>query len=85
MKELINILDFLPEELEEKIKPMFRVKQIYQWIYQKYANNFSDMSSLPKDLRLELAQTYHFSPLKCVKMNKAKMEVSNIFLNLSMA
>ncbi|HEB9966060.1 TPA: 23S rRNA (adenine(2503)-C(2))-methyltransferase RlmN, partial [Campylobacter coli] len=49
MKELINILDFLPEELEEKIKPMFRVKQIYQWIYQKYANNFSDMSSLPKD------------------------------------
>ncbi|EFK9800059.1 23S rRNA (adenine(2503)-C(2))-methyltransferase RlmN [Campylobacter coli] len=72
MKELINILDFLPEELEEKIKPMFRVKQIYQWIYQKYANNFSDMSSLSKDLRLELAQTYHFTPLKCVKNEQSK-------------
>ncbi|ENV9430232.1 23S rRNA (adenine(2503)-C(2))-methyltransferase RlmN [Campylobacter jejuni] len=72
MKELVNILDFLPEELGEKIKPMFRVKQIYQWIYQKYANNFSDMSNLPKDLRLELAQNFHFSPVKCVKNEQSK-------------
>lgn len=70
MKELVNILDFLPEELD--LKPMFRVKQIYQWIYQKYADNFSDMTSLPKDLRLELAGIYHFSPLKCVKNEQSK-------------
>lgn len=64
MKELVNILDFLPEELGEKIKPMFRVKQNYQWIYQKYANNFSDMSSLPKDLRLELCAKFSFLSCK---------------------
>lgn len=72
MKKLINILDFLPQELEEKIKPMFRVKQIYQWIYQKYADDFSQMSSLPKTLRLELEQNFHFKPLKCIKSEESK-------------
>lgn len=66
MKKLENILDFLPEELGEKIQPMFRVKQIYQWIYQKYVPTFDNMSNLPKDLREELSQKYHFSPLKCI-------------------
>ncbi|MBM0637690.1 23S rRNA (adenine(2503)-C(2))-methyltransferase RlmN [Campylobacter sp. VicNov18] len=72
MKELENILDFLPQELEEKIKPMFRVKQIYQWIYQKYAEDFSSMSNLPKDLRLELAQNFHFNPVQCIKHQQSK-------------
>ncbi len=67
-----NILDFLPKELESEIKPAFRVKQLCQWIYQKYADDFSSMSSLPKNLRLELSQKYHFSPLKCVKFLQSK-------------
>ncbi|MBS4331191.1 23S rRNA (adenine(2503)-C(2))-methyltransferase RlmN [Campylobacter vulpis] len=72
MKELANILDFLPEELAEKIQPMFRVKQICQWIYQKYADDFSEMLNLPKNLREELAKNYHFKPLKCVKEEQSK-------------
>ncbi|EAI7244477.1 23S rRNA (adenine(2503)-C(2))-methyltransferase RlmN [Campylobacter upsaliensis] len=72
MKELANILDLLPEELNEKIQPMFRVKQICQWIYQKYADDFSKMSNLPKNLREELAKNYHFEPLKCVKEERSK-------------
>lgn len=68
----INILDYLPEELEEKIKPMFRVKQIYQWIYQKYADDFLQMSSLPKFLREDLIKNYHFTPLKCVNFEQSK-------------
>ena len=72
MKELTNILDLLPEELNEKIQPMFRVKQICQWIYQKYADDFSQMLNLPKNLREELAKNYHFKPLKCVKEERSK-------------
>lgn len=72
LKELVNILDFLPRELEDEIKPMFRVKQLCQWIYQKYANDFDCMSSLPKNLRLELSEKYHFSPLECVNFLKSK-------------
>ncbi len=72
MKERTNILDFLPEELKTKIQPTFRVKQIYKWIYQKYADSFFDMSNLPKDLRLELEKTFHFTPLKCIKKEQSK-------------
>jgi len=61
-----NILDFTKAEFEAKFDKKFRVKQIFEWIYQKYADDFSQMSSLPKNLREELAQIYHFSPLKCV-------------------
>lgn len=72
MKETVNILDFLPEELEEYINPMFRVKQIYQWIYQKYADNFLEMTSLPKNLREKLNENYHFNPLKIIYKEQSK-------------
>lgn len=69
---MINILDYTKEELYEFIKPNFRVKQIFEWIYKKYADNFLDMSSLPKNLREELNNKYHFSPLKCIKSEESK-------------
>ncbi|MBF7067702.1 23S rRNA (adenine(2503)-C(2))-methyltransferase RlmN [Campylobacter volucris] len=69
---MINILDYTKEELYEIIKPNFRVKQIFEWIYKKNANDFLQMSSLPKKLREELNNTYHFSPLKCIKSEESK-------------
>jgi 23S rRNA (adenine2503-C2)-methyltransferase len=39
--------------------PKYRAKQILTWIYQKRANDFQDMSDLPKDMRVLLAE--HFS------------------------
>lgn len=69
---MINILDYTKEELYEIIKPNFRVKQIFEWIYKKNANDFLQMFSLPKNLREELNNTYHFSPLKCIKSEESK-------------
>ncbi|MBF7049122.1 23S rRNA (adenine(2503)-C(2))-methyltransferase RlmN [Campylobacter volucris] len=69
---MINILDYTKEELYEIIKPNFRVKQIFEWIYKKNANDFLQMSSLPKNLREELNNIYHFSPLKCIKSEESK-------------
>ncbi|MBF7045900.1 23S rRNA (adenine(2503)-C(2))-methyltransferase RlmN [Campylobacter volucris] len=69
---MINILDYTKEELYEIIKPNFRAKQIFEWIYKKNANDFLQMSSLPKNLREELNNTYHFSPLKCIKSEESK-------------
>jgi 23S rRNA (adenine2503-C2)-methyltransferase len=62
-----NILDLTKKELENEIKPPFRAKQIYQWIYQKYADSFEDMSNLPKSLRTELEEKYTLFPLSLVK------------------
>lgn len=67
----INLLDFTTEELAKIISPMFRVKQIFEWIYQKYADDFSQMSSLPKQMRADLSEKFHFSPLHCIKFEQS--------------
>ncbi|AJD05577.1 23S rRNA (adenine(2503)-C(2))-methyltransferase RlmN [Campylobacter lari] len=72
MSELKNILDFTKEELENLVQPKFRAKQIFEWVYKKYADDFLQMSSLPKDFRVYLQENFHFSPLKCVKDEKSK-------------
>ena len=40
------------ESLGEK---SFRAKQVYQWIHEKLANGFDEMTSLPKSLRDRLS------------------------------
>lgn len=50
-------LDFaqLTKFLVELGQPTYRAKQIWQWLYQKYAADFAEMSNLPKSLREKLA------------------------------
>ena len=70
----LNLLDFTSADLEKILSPdypKFRVKQIFEWIYQKYADDFSQMSSLPKEMRAELGEKFHFAPLKCVKFEQS--------------
>lgn len=59
MKE---IMSYLMEEIE--IEPKFRKKQIFDWIYKKYIENFDSMKNLPKDLREKLKAEYIINPLK---------------------
>lgn len=66
MNKKQTILDFTKDELAEFIKPTFRVKQIYQWIYSQYIDSFSEMLNLPKNLREELSSQYSIAPLKVV-------------------
>lgn len=66
-----NILDFTKEELTETIKPSFRAKQIYQWIYQKYVSSFDEMKNIPKELKEYLEENYYLDPLKIAKIEKS--------------
>lgn len=68
---MTNLLDLTKEELSSKIKPSFRAKQIYQWIYQKYANSFEEMSNLPKAMRESLQNEYTLQPLSVAKEEKS--------------
>ena len=36
----------------------FRVKQVWEWLWQKHAHTFEDMSNLSKELRTTLAETF---------------------------
>ncbi|HEY9203694.1 MAG TPA: 23S rRNA (adenine(2503)-C(2))-methyltransferase RlmN, partial [Sulfurimonas sp.] len=62
-----SLLDFKLKELQEIVKPSFRAKQIYGWLYHNYAQSYDEMSNIPKALKDELAEKYIVNPLKIVK------------------
>ncbi len=61
------ILDYTKTELASMVKPSFRAKQIWGWIYHQYAASFDAMANLPKAMREELANEYDIMPLKIVR------------------
>ena len=70
MKKIIQ--DLTKEELSAVIKPSFRAKQIYHWIYHKYAMSFEEMKNLPKEMRENLDKEYTLTPLKTLLVQKSK-------------
>lgn len=53
-----HLLDYSLQQLEnwltENGETKFRAKQIFQWVYEKRAREFSEMTNLPKSLRERL-------------------------------
>ncbi|MBD3792105.1 MAG: 23S rRNA (adenine(2503)-C(2))-methyltransferase RlmN [Campylobacterales bacterium] len=72
MQEKKIIQDYTKEELAEFIKPAFRVKQIYNWIYHKYVETFEEMKNLPKEMRETLEAGYTLTPLKTVMVQDSR-------------
>jgi len=66
------IQDLTKDELKELVNPSFRVKQIYNWIYHKYATSFEEMKNLPEVLRKELEEKYTLTPLKTLLVQDSK-------------
>jgi len=62
-----TIYDYTLEELKSLVKPAFRAKQIYSWLYHNYVTTFNDMQNIPKTLRAELNEKFEISPLKIVR------------------
>jgi 23S rRNA (adenine2503-C2)-methyltransferase len=50
--------------LQAQNEPTFRAKQIYDWIWQKNACNFEDMTNVSKKLRQVLQQHFYFNALQ---------------------
>jgi 23S rRNA (adenine2503-C2)-methyltransferase len=55
--ELANVL----EQMGEK---KFRAKQVYEWLWQKQAMSFADMTNLSKQLRQQLGETFTLPALQ---------------------
>ncbi|XOB62398.1 23S rRNA (adenine(2503)-C(2))-methyltransferase RlmN [Campylobacterota bacterium DY0563] len=66
-----SIYDYTLDELKGKLKPSFRAKQVYNWIYKKYATSYDDMKNLPKDLIQDLKENYPIDILEIVKKEKS--------------
>ena len=67
-----SIYDYTLEELKSQLKPAFRAKQVYNWLYKKYATSYDDMKNLPKDLIENLKANYKLDVLKMVKKEQSR-------------
>ncbi len=67
MKKLQNIRHLSLPDLEEYFLDMgekkFRAKQVYEWLWQKHAMSFADMTNLSKDLRQKLGESFSLPAL----------------------
>src|ERR1700688_433222 len=50
----------IAEYFEDLGEPKFRAGQVYEWIWQKHAFKFEDMTNLSKELRAKLAKDFSF-------------------------
>ncbi len=72
----IDLKALTKEELkvfcEEKNLPKYRADQLFQWLYQKGASSFEEMTNLPKKLREELDEIAFISTLTLVNQQNSK-------------
>ncbi|MGK9043806.1 23S rRNA (adenine(2503)-C(2))-methyltransferase RlmN [Mammaliicoccus vitulinus] len=66
--ELGELEDWLSEQLE----PKFRAKQIFDWLYVKRVNAFSEMTNLSNELRDKLVQSFEITTLKVAVKQESK-------------
>jgi len=66
-----SLLDFTLQELTALVKPSFRAKQIYGWLYHQYAENYDAMKNIPKAMKEELAEKYLLNPMKIVRKEES--------------
>ncbi|MBN2721485.1 MAG: 23S rRNA (adenine(2503)-C(2))-methyltransferase RlmN [Campylobacterales bacterium] len=59
-----TIYDYTQDELSSMIKPAFRVKQIWNWLYHRYVKSFDEMKNLPKELKAQLDNDFSLQPLE---------------------
>jgi 23S rRNA (adenine2503-C2)-methyltransferase len=69
MKTALKNIRYLSlPELEEYFNHLgekkFRAKQVYEWLWQKHAHSFEEMTNLSKELRAQLAETFSLPALK---------------------
>ncbi len=64
-------MDFTQKELTALVKPAFRAKQIYGWMYHQYADNYEAMKNIPQSLKAELEEKYCVNPLKIVRKEES--------------
>ncbi|HVU98610.1 MAG TPA: 23S rRNA (adenine(2503)-C(2))-methyltransferase RlmN [Puia sp.] len=62
-----NIRHLSLSELEQYFETLgekkFRVRQVWEWLWQKHAHHFDDMTNLSKELRQRLADHFSFPAL----------------------
>ena len=86
MTEMINTWDIKSmtlEELQEYFVKLgekaFRAKQVYQWMHEKLASSYDEMSNISKDLREKLQSQGEYTKLNMVQVQESAKKLSDEF------
>ena len=64
------IYDLTFDDLENLLalwgQPKYRARQVWEWLYVHYVDDFERMTNLPKALRARLAETFTIDPLQVI-------------------
>lgn len=76
--EQIDIKSLTLEELRGQFlsqgEKAFRAEQVYRWMHEKLAEDFSVMSNLPKTFREWLETEYEYVTLEIVEVQRSKLD-----------
>ncbi|MDD2980599.1 MAG: 23S rRNA (adenine(2503)-C(2))-methyltransferase RlmN [Hespellia sp.] len=79
-----DIRSYTFEQLQEELLTLgekkFRAKQIYEWLHVRLADDFSEMTNLPKNLREKLAELYEIREVKMAARQESRLDGTNKFL-----
>ncbi len=65
MKNLRHLsLQEIELQMKEWGEPAFRAKQVYEWVWKKFAGDISEMTNLSKPLREKLSAKYYIPKVK---------------------
>ncbi len=70
----------LQTEMEKIGEKKFRAGQIYSWLHEKLADDFDEMSNLPKSLRERLRAEYELVSLELLEVQTSKLDGTAKFL-----
>jgi len=74
-------------ELEEKVseldEPLYRARQIADWLYQKRAQSFDDMTDLPRAFRTKLTEQFNFAKIETVRVLGSRDTTQKFLFRLS--
>ncbi len=62
----------LEDWLIDQSEPKFRAKQIFDWLYVKRVDAFSEMTNLSKELREKLVQSFEITTLEVAVKQESK-------------
>ncbi|EDM37109.1 hypothetical protein PBAL39_04903 [Pedobacter sp. BAL39] len=68
----------LQEHFKSMQEPSYRAKQVYQWLWEKSARTFDEMSNLSKDLRKKLDEHY---AINVVEVNNSQFSNDHTIKN----
>lgn len=73
-------LSEVTEELNNLGEKAFRAKQLYQWMHEKLARSYDEMTNVSKALKEKLQENFSFTSLQMVTYQESKIDGTRKYL-----